>query len=821
MKHFSLSLIGFVALSASTAMSAQTLRSDVSLSDPAIFADEASHMYYMTGTGGGVWSSPDLEYWTGPEYPITGNKDHWISEKPGVWAPEIYKRGNYYYMLPTLINRNIIIDSSNHVRRAVHVLRSDKPSGPYTIIPGGDETYTPANKSTLDGSLFEDKDGNIYLIYCHEWIQNQNGTIEYIKLKDDMSGTIGEGHIMSRAKDGKFNTGAVTDGPFIFYTATGKLGMLWTSWRNDIYVECVAYSQSGTLDGPWIHEPMPIAPDQHGHGMLFRTFDGKLLLSIHSNFNIDYANQVFRRIPQLFVMDDSGDKLVNVMQYKPVYSLTSSAAVTVDNPGFDYGTNGWINDTDATNRKIASNKTGAITGNFFESWAENSFTGEIYQSKNLPNGTYKVRMAAFRSRPITGGNENAETVKVFANGETEIVNEVDAKYYEMAVYVTDGKLRFGIRSEAPNFQWMGIDNVSVTYYGPEKYTLEQIDAVENVDTRVYLRNKGNGMYLNPGASWGTQAVFGKHPFDVCFVDCGDNKKAIDTALANGISNHYAGSNGYLDSAITPFIITEFDNNEIAISHDGLNYWGSDGKTKVAINLTDPDDAAARWEMRKFDDLMSEMEQGTEAEPKDATFLIQCPGFGRNDTRIDAWTGKYTRAGGEEDYMAQLPEEKFNFSQTIADIPNGFYRLRVQGYTRAFKGDVVLFANSDQKPLIAAEDMPEGQKLPAGASSARTAFDKGQFINSMVTEVKNNTLKIGAKSVTGAQFSTGRWTMLDNFELEYLGNEYNGSSIESVCDDQLTTPQEGIYDIMGRVYNTTDNLAPGIYIINGKKVILTK
>ena len=92
---------------------------------------------------------------------------------------------------------------------------------------------------------------------------------------------------------------------------------------------------------------------------------------------------------------------------------------------------------------------------------------------------------------------------------------------------------------------------------------------------------------------------------------------------------------------------------------------------------------------------------------------------------------------------------------------------------------------------------------------------------MVTEVKNNTLKIGAKSVTGAQFSTGRWTMLDNFELEYLGNEYNGSSIESVCDDQLTTPQEGIYDIMGRVYNTTDNLATGIYIINGKKVILTK
>ncbi len=799
-------------------LNAGNLRSDISLSDPFIMADTQTGMYYMTGTGGGVWTSLDLEMWEGPVYPIGGNKNHWISEKPGVWAPEIYKHGQYYYMLPTLINRDIIIDDANHVRRAVHVLRSDAPEGPYNLIPGGDETYVPAEKSTLDGSLFEDTNGNLYLIYCHEWIQNKNGTVEYIPLKDDLTGTIGEGHVMIRAKEGKFNTSSVTDGPFLFYTQTGKLGMLWTSWRGENYVECVAYSESGTLDGPWIHENLPIAPDQHGHGNLFKTFDGKLLLSIHSNENIDYANQIFIRHPQLFLMDDSGDKLINVMEYKPEYTLYSPSKVTIDNPGFDYGTEGWINNSNATNRKTASNKDGAMTGNFFENYDDNSFIGEIMQSKKLPNGTYKVTIGAFRSRPIDGGTETAATVKVFANDASVTVTSEIARYYELAVYVTDGNLNFGIRSEAPNFKWMGIDNISIKYYGPEVYSLAQINEVENVNTRVYLRNKANGLYLNAGDSWGTYAIFDLHPLDVEFIPQSGGKVAIDTRIANGSTNHYAGSNGYLDSPIAFFDIEYPEPDIVTMTVDGTNYWGYGNGKKVSIDLNDPTSEAALWEIRTYDDLMEEMLTGTEESPKDATFLIKCPGFGRNDTRIEAWEGSYSRAGAETDYMVQLPEQKFNFSQTITDIPNGFYRMRVQGYTRAFKGDVVLYMNTQQKPIIAAEDMPEGEKLPVGVTSARAAFDKGKFINSMVQEVTSNALKIGAKSITGAQFSTGRWTLLDNFELEYLGSEYSGSSVESV-EGEMANLYNVIFDITGRRYYDIESLQPGLYIINGKKTII--
>ena len=38
----------------------------IRLSDPFILADKASKMYYMTGTGGKLWSSKDLQLWSGP-----------------------------------------------------------------------------------------------------------------------------------------------------------------------------------------------------------------------------------------------------------------------------------------------------------------------------------------------------------------------------------------------------------------------------------------------------------------------------------------------------------------------------------------------------------------------------------------------------------------------------------------------------------------------------------------------------------------------------------------------------------------------------------
>jgi hypothetical protein len=291
----------------------------IRLSDPFILADENSSTYYMTGTGGKLWKSKDLNYWTGPFEIVQHDPDSWMGKNPMIWAAEIHKYKDNYYYFATFTNRNKKIDTVNGnviERRASHVLVSDSPEGPY--VPMQDPTYLPPDKPTLDGTLWVNKQGTPYMIYCHEWLQNLNGTMEKIELKPDLSGSVGKGKILFKASDspwskeysetGEIVPNKVTDGPWLFRTQTGKLGMLWTSWVFDNYVQGVAYSKSGTLDGPWIQEEDTITPPNYGHGMLFRTFNGKLLMSLHSHRADENGN--FIRIPQLLEVDDSGDKII-------------------------------------------------------------------------------------------------------------------------------------------------------------------------------------------------------------------------------------------------------------------------------------------------------------------------------------------------------------------------------------------------------------------------------------------------------------------------------------------------------------------------------
>ncbi|AVR45585.1 glycoside hydrolase [Christiangramia fulva] len=293
------------------------------LSDPFILADESSQTYYMTGTGGRMWKSKNLNTWNGPYDIVKTDPNSWMGKDPMIWAAEIHKYKGKYYYFATFTNSEINIDTVNKniiPRRASHILMSEKPDGPY--VPMKDPTYLPANKPTLDGTFWVENDAP-YMIYCHEWLQNLNGTIEKILLKPDLSGSIGKGEILFKASDspwskerndqGEIFPNKVTDGPFLFKTQTGKLGMLWTSWVFNKYTQGVAYSKSGTIDGPWEQQKEPITPPNFGHGMLFRTFDGELLMALHSH-RVDKSGR-YIRIPKLFKVDDSGDKLIIIGKF--------------------------------------------------------------------------------------------------------------------------------------------------------------------------------------------------------------------------------------------------------------------------------------------------------------------------------------------------------------------------------------------------------------------------------------------------------------------------------------------------------------------------
>lgn len=286
------------------------------LSDPAILADAKTGMYYMTGTGGRMWKSKDLALWSGPYDVVQTDPTSWMGSHPAIWAAELHEHNGKYYYFATFTNPDVLIGEfrGNTIeRRACHVLVSDNPDGPY--VPMADKTYLPADVPTLDGTFWTDTDGKPYMVYCGEWLHNWNGTIEKIELKNDLSGTVGEGKVLFRASDSPWSReiingdtvpNRVTDGPWLFRTETGRLGMLWTSWIYDVYTQGVAYSETGTLDGPWIQQETPVTPPNFGHSMLFRTFDGRWMMSVHSHRN---DNGHYHRVPHLFPVDLTGDSL--------------------------------------------------------------------------------------------------------------------------------------------------------------------------------------------------------------------------------------------------------------------------------------------------------------------------------------------------------------------------------------------------------------------------------------------------------------------------------------------------------------------------------
>jgi len=303
----------------------------ISLSDPYILADDATHMYYMTGSGGMLWKSQDLKMWEGPFSYIEVDTMSWIGSHPKIWAPEIHKYKDKYYCFTTFTNSNIIVDTIPDryevQRRASHVLVSDKAEGPYH--PMKDNIYLPENWSTLDATLWEE-DGVPYMVFCHEWMQIVDGTMDYIQLTSDLSEPVGESVLMFKASEAPWSRemnsigeltfgmalgGYVTDGPFLFKTGTGRLGMLWSSWGSNRYAQSVSYSESGKITGPWVHTEEATNPNNSGHGMMFDTFQGKKLMALHYQ-SLDPEKPGPRK-PMLMEVDISGDELKFLGRYNP------------------------------------------------------------------------------------------------------------------------------------------------------------------------------------------------------------------------------------------------------------------------------------------------------------------------------------------------------------------------------------------------------------------------------------------------------------------------------------------------------------------------
>lgn len=280
--------------------------SDIQMRDPFVVPVPAEGRYYLCGTTDlncwdptvgvgfdGYWST-DLSDWQGP-FPLFRPPAHfWATGN--FWAPEMHQFGGQFYLLASFKTPGRC--------RGTQALRSaGGPLGPYFPVSSG--PVTPPKWECLDGTLFVDDAGEPWLVFCHEWVQVPDGEICAIRLSPDLARAVGGPELLfcassapwvreihGKTKDGKPRSGRVTDGPFML-CHQGQLLMLWSSFGDQGYAMGLARSASGALHGPWTQQPAPLYGRDGGHGMIFRTFDGRLMLTLHTPNATPHERPVF------------------------------------------------------------------------------------------------------------------------------------------------------------------------------------------------------------------------------------------------------------------------------------------------------------------------------------------------------------------------------------------------------------------------------------------------------------------------------------------------------------------------------------------------
>ncbi len=254
---------------------------DINIRDPFVLPYEGK--YYLYGTRGktawtaasglDVYVSDDLEIWSDAHECFAVPENFWANKE--IWAPEVHIYKNKFYMFVSFCADNRL--------RGTQILRSDSPMGPF--VPFTDDAITPRDWQCLDGTFYVDKNGDPYIVFCREWVQVTDGEIYAMKLKKDLTAAAEEPILLFKASQpdwaDKSRDFYVTDGPFMYRTKCGRLLMIWSSFTQSGYVQAVAYSDNGEIDGKWINEELLFEKDG-GHGMIFDDYNGVKHLILHS-----------------------------------------------------------------------------------------------------------------------------------------------------------------------------------------------------------------------------------------------------------------------------------------------------------------------------------------------------------------------------------------------------------------------------------------------------------------------------------------------------------------------------------------------------------
>ena len=327
-----------------------------------------------------------------------------------------------------------------------------------------------------------------------------------------------------------------------------------------------------------------------------------------------------------------------------------------------------------------------------------------------------------------------------------------------------------------------------------------IDAIDGLISpgKYYLQLEGTNKYLAAANDWGTQASLNDTGIDIILERYDSNPDAfkLNTNINNNNTDSYLNiadnSSIYCDQPKGKWHFINMEDGTYALTMDDENYLGHD-ENYSKLTLTKEQ---TRWRLVTEEERKAAMSKASSNNPIDATFLLPCANFGRNDTRIEAWMGGPKRNGNARNMNGEKYNTTCDVYQILTGLPIGWYKVKMQGFYREGADEngqitsVVELRKSGQEHLYAQfyanyKSMPvqsifdyagqcgttglssEFGCVPNSQSSASAYFDAGLYEHELMVYVDNGELRIGVRKETAVARD---WTCFDNFRLIYMGNE---------------------------------------------------
>ena len=469
----------------------------------------------------------------------------------------------------------------------------------------------------------------------------------------------------------------------------------------------------------------------------------------------------------------------------------------------------------------------------------------------------------------------------------------------------------------------------------ERHTEKYVGvAAPEAYAEYYIYNVKEKRFLGAAESWGTHLAteYVSNAMALIPTDRDDNELEkgfrIETYRANGVIGvaDFMGYNGYIDCDVNDawdFIPVEGkenvfnivrasveytdieedgEGNQIEVTkktnvrEDGSLYYlgvrdgGENGYTigfnswnVVDTDMKDPANEGNQWMLITPDEMNELLATATPSNPIDASHFISNPGYDQR-LPIDSWIngsvgggqGVWGRGGNYVDFVWEnWNTEKADISQTIYDLPAGWYELDVQAYYRdghyttnmlkatlglpvetraslyAYVGEIAEEATDIQKATISS--FSDGINMVPGMgrrfdtkeswttfdefgnevkyecqgdgtlwctdacwSAAEQYFQSGLWWNRVVVYLpEDQALTIGA--IKEGQ-EAGDWLVVDNWRLKYLGKENPQDVIDGI-NDVITTPVQDVKTIYNLSGQKLTKVQKGVNIINGKKYVV--